>query len=89
MSLQAVHNRPSSKSTRINSDKRRPMFTLEDWKPVVEKWESRDRTHDSFTLAELIAEHLGTYPDGSPVVSTQSYYAWRKLVLVERAKEKA
>ena len=89
MSLQAVQNHSPSKSTRINSAKRRPMFTLQDWMPVVEKWENRDRTSDSFTLEELIAEHLGTYPDGSPVVSTQTYYVWRKLVFAERAKDKA
>ena len=88
MSLQEIHQ-PSAKSTRINGNKRRPTLTLEDWTPVVEKWENRDRIHDSFTLAELIAEHLGTYPDGTPVVSTQSYYAWRKMVLAERTKEKA
>lgn len=89
MSLQAVHHHPSPKPTRASSDKRRRIFTLEGWKPVVEKWENRDRTRDTFTLAELIAEHLGTYPDGSPVVSTQTYYIWRKLVLAERAKDKA
>ncbi len=89
MSLQAVHHHPSPKSTHLNSAKRRPTFTLEDWKPVVEQWENRDRTRDTFTLSELIAEHLGTYPDGSPVVSTQAYYAWRKRVLAERAKDKA
>ena len=88
MSLQAVHHHPSSKPTRINSDKRRPIFTLQDWVPVVEKRENRDRTRDSFTLDELIAEHLGTHLDGSPVVPTQTYYAWRKLVLAERAKDK-
>ena len=89
MSLQEVHNHPSPKSIRINSDRRKLAFTLEDWIPVVEKWESRDRTRDSFMLAELLEEYLGTYPDGSPVVSTQSYYAWRKRVLAELAKEKA
>jgi len=89
MSLQAGQNHSSPKSTHINSAKRRPIFTLQDWMPVVEKWENRDRTRDTFTLAELIAEHFGTYPDGSPVVSTQTYYAWRKRVLAERAKDKS
>ncbi|MBL6960244.1 MAG: hypothetical protein ISR59_03980 [Anaerolineales bacterium] len=87
MSLQEIHQL-SAKSSRINGNRRKLTFTLENWIPVVEKWESRDRTHDSFTLAELIAEHFGTQPDGTPVVSTQSYYAWRKRVLAERAKAK-
>ncbi len=88
MSLQEIHQQ-SEKSSQASGNKRRPTFTLEDWMPVVEKWENRDRMHDSFTLAELIAEHLGTYPDGTPVVAIQSYYAWRKIVLAEFAKQKA
>lgn len=87
MSLQEIHQ-PSAKPSPTNTNKRRPTFTLADWMPVVEKWENRDRMHDSFTLAELIAEHLGTYPDGTPVVSTQSYYAWRKMVRAELARQK-
>ena len=71
---------------------RKPAFPLERWLPIVMKWESRDTMRDAFTLEELIAEHLGTNADGSPVVTVQAYYnTWRDLAIEElqkRAKEK-
>jgi hypothetical protein len=71
---------------------RKPVFPLDRWLPIAAKWESRDSIRDAFTLGELIAEHLGTNPDGSPVVSEQAYYStWRKRALEElqeRARKK-
>ena len=71
---------------------RKPAFPLERWLPIALKWESRDSMRDAFTLEELIAEHLGTNADGSPVVTVQAYYnTWRDLALEElqkMAKEK-
>ena len=71
---------------------RKPAFPLERWLPIAAQWEGRDSIRDAFTLAELIAEHLGTNPDGSPVVSEQAYYTtWRDRALEElerRAKKK-
>lgn len=63
---------------------RKPTFTLERWLPIAAKWENRDPMRDAFTLAELIAEHLGTNPDGSPIVSEQTYYSlWRARAIAE------
>lgn len=63
---------------------RKPTFTLERWLPIAAKWENRDPIRDAFTLAELIAEHLGTNPDGSPIVSEQTYYSlWRARAIDE------
>jgi hypothetical protein len=79
----------------INRPKRRgrkPTFPLEAWLPIAAKWENRDPIRDAFTLEELIRESLGENPDGSPVVSAQSYYStWRERALKElerRAKAK-
>jgi hypothetical protein len=71
---------------------RKPTFPLERWIPIAMKWENRDTFRDAFTLGELIAEHLGTNSDGSPIVSEQTYYStWRQRAMDEirrRAKAK-
>ncbi|MFZ5889265.1 MAG: hypothetical protein ACOYYF_17615 [Chloroflexota bacterium] len=71
---------------------RKPTFPLERWLPIAMKWENRDPIRDAFTLGELIAEHLGTNSDGSPIVSEQTYYSvWRQRAIDEirrRAKAK-
>lgn len=71
---------------------RKPTFPLERWLPIAMKWENRDPIRDAFTLGELIAEHLGTNSDGSPIVSEQTYYSvWRRRAIDEvrrRAKAK-
>lgn len=71
---------------------RKPTFPLERWLPIAMKWENRDPIRDAFTLGELIAEHLGTNSDGSPMVSEQTYYSvWRRRAIDEvrrRAKAK-
>lgn len=71
---------------------RKPTFTLDRWLPIAAKWENRDPMRDAFTLAELIAEHLGTNPDGSPIVTEQIYYSlWRARAIEElkrRSKNK-
>jgi len=74
---------------------RKPTFPLERWIPIAMKWENRDPIRDAFTLGELIAEHLGTNSDGSPIVSEQTYYSvWRQRAMDEirqraRAKRSA
>ena len=71
----------------VNRPKRRgrkPTFPLERWLPIAAKWENRDTIRDAFTLGELISEHLGQNPDGSPIVSEQTYYStWRERALEE------
>ncbi len=63
---------------------RKPTFTLERWLPIALQWENRDTTRDAFTLGEVIAAHLGTNADGSPVVSEQTYYStWRDRAIEE------
>jgi hypothetical protein len=63
---------------------RKPTFPLERWLPITLQWENRDPIRDAFTLGELISEHLGTNPDGSPIVSEQTYYStWRPRAIAE------
>lgn len=63
---------------------RKPTFPLERWLPIAAKWENRDPIRDAFTLGELIADHLGTNSDGSPIVSEQTYYSvWRQRAIEE------
>lgn len=63
---------------------RKPTFPLERWLPIAVQWENRDPIRDAFTLGELIAEHLGTNSDGSPIVSEQTYYStWRPRAIEE------
>jgi hypothetical protein len=63
---------------------RKPTFPLERWLPIAAQWENRDPIRDAFTLGELISEHLGTNPDGSPIVSEQTYYSvWRSRAIAE------
>jgi hypothetical protein len=69
---------------------RKPNYPLERWLPIAQKWENRDPLVDAFTLGELIAEHLGTHPNGSPIMTEQSYYStWRDLAVAELEKREA
>jgi len=71
----------------VNRPKRRgrkPTFPLEAWLPIAAKWENRDTIRDAFTLDDLIKEFLGESADGSPIVSSQSYYStWRDRAMEE------
>lgn len=63
---------------------RKPTFTVDRWVPIAQKWEYRDPIRDSFTLGELICEHLGSNEDGSPIISEQTYYSvWKDRALEE------
>ena len=70
---------------------RKPTFPLEAWLPIAATWENRDPIRDAFTLEDLIRDSLGKNSDGSPIVSTQSYYStWRGRAMKELARrEKA
>lgn len=74
---------------------RRPTYSLDRWARVVQAWENRDTQRNTMTLSEYLAEQFGTYADGSPQMSENSYYEWRKKVFKElqkqasRKKEKA
>lgn len=67
---------------------RRPTHSLERWARVVQAWESRDTLRNTLTLSEFLAEEFGVYADGSPQMSENSYYEWRKRVLQEIRRQK-
>jgi hypothetical protein len=76
----AILNRPRRRG-------RKPTYSIDRWKRVVLKWESRDTLRDTMTLADLLAEEFGTHVDGSPRMTEQSYYDWRDKVFKELKKE--
>jgi len=78
--LLAVLNRPRRRG-------RKPTYSIDRWKRIVLKWENRDPLRDTMTLADLLAEEFGTYADGSPKMTEQSYYDWRNRVFAELKKE--
>ena len=92
MSLQESQNSPSSAHNQSNASdsaqsKRGRRLTNEDWISVIEKWENRDRMHDSFTLEELLKEHFGTYPSGCPVVPLATFYDQRRRMQYRLAQK--
>jgi hypothetical protein len=68
---------------------RRPTYSLDRWVRVVQAWENRDTQRNTMTLSEYLAEQFGTYADGSPQMSGNSYYEWRKKVFMELRKQES
>ena len=66
---------------------RRPTHSLDRWIRVVQVWENRNLQQNTMTLSEYLAEQFGIYADGSPMMSENSYYEWRKKVLTELRKQ--
>lgn len=66
---------------------RPPMHSIDRWQRVVMAWENRDPLHNPMTLAEFLSQEFGTYADGSPRMSENSYYDWRKKVMDELQKK--
>lgn len=60
---------------------RPPMHSIDRWRQVVMAWENRDPLHNPMTLAEFLSEQFGTHADGSPRMSENSFYDWRKRVM--------
>lgn len=68
---------------------RRPTYSLERWIRVVQAWENRNLQQNTMTLSEYLAEQFGIHADGSPKMSENSYYEWKKKVLKELQKREA
>ena len=68
---------------------RRPTHSLDRWIQVVQVWENRNLQLNTMTLSEYLIEQFGMYADGSPMMSENSYYEWRKKVLKELRKREA
>jgi hypothetical protein len=74
----------------LNRPKRRgrpPTYSIDHWQRVVLAWENRDPLHNPMTLKEFLSEKFGTYADGSPRMSENSYYDWRKKVFDDLHKQ--
>ena len=70
-----------------NNRGRRPIYSIDQWEPVVLKWENHDSFRDTRTLTKYLGDEFGTNADGSPKMSEQSFYDWRKRVHAELKKK--
>lgn len=65
---------------------RPPTHSLDRWTRVVLAWENRDPFRNPITLTEFLSQEFGTYADGTPCMSDNSFYENRKKVLDELRK---
>ena len=72
-----IPNHQSFETTETPRIGRKPMFDEQTRHDVIMAWEERTNTQSS-NLVDFLAEKLGVYPDGSPKVSPQTFYAWRR-----------
>jgi hypothetical protein len=73
----------------IEKPKRRgrpPTHSLDRWTRVVLAWENRDPYRNPITLTEFLSQEFGTYADGTPCMSDNSFYENRKKVFDELRK---
>jgi hypothetical protein len=73
----------------IEKPKRRgrpPTHSLDRWTRVVLAWENRDIYRNPMTLTEFLSQEFGTYADGTPCMSENSFYENRKKVFDELRK---
>lgn len=65
---------------------RPPTHSLDRWTRVVLAWENRDPYRNPMTLSEFLSQEFGTYADGSPCISDNTFYENRKKVFDELRK---
>ncbi|MBK8821870.1 MAG: hypothetical protein IPN58_04450 [Anaerolineales bacterium] len=68
---------------------RPPTHSLDRWTRVVLAWENRDPYRNPMTLTEFLSQEFGTYADGTPCMSENSFYENRKKVFEELRKNAA
>lgn len=76
-------SKPDQILANLDGQKRRgrpPTHSLDRWTRVVLAWENRDPFRNPMTLTEFLAQEFGTYADGTPRMSENSFYENRKKV---------
>ena len=68
---------------------RPPTHSFDRWTRVVLAWENRDLYRNPMTLTEFLSQEFGTYADGTPCMSENSFYENRKKVFEELRKNAA
>jgi len=68
---------------------RPPTHSFDRWTRVVLAWENRDPYRNPMTLTEFLSQEFGTYADGTPCMSENSFYENRKKVFEELRKNAA
>jgi hypothetical protein len=66
---------------------RPPTHSFDRWIRVVAAWDNRDPYRNPMTLAEFLAQEFGTYADGTPCMSENSFYENRKKVFEALRKD--
>ena len=62
---------------------RPPTHSFDRWTRVVSAWDNRDPFRNPMTLTEFLSQEFGTYADGTPCMSENSFYENRKKVFEE------
>ncbi len=68
---------------------RPPTHSFARWTRVVLAWENRDPYRNPMNLTEFLSQEFGTYADGTPCMSENSFYENRKKVFEELRKNAA
>ena len=68
---------------------RPPTHSFDRWTRVVLAWENRDPYRNPMNLTEFLSQEFGTYADGTPCMSENSFYENRKKVFEELRKNTA
>ena len=68
---------------------RPPTHSFDRWTRVVLAWENRDPYRNPMNLTEFLSQEFGTYADGTPCMSENSFYENRKKVFEELRKNAA
>ena len=68
---------------------RPPTHSFDRWTRVVLAWENRDPYRNPMNLTEFLSQEFGTYADGTPCISENSFYENRKKVFDELRKNAA
>ncbi|WKZ48566.1 MAG: hypothetical protein QY306_04235 [Anaerolineales bacterium] len=83
-------SKPAQLLANMERPKRRgrpPTHSLDRWTRVISAWENRDPYRNPMTLAEFLTEEFGTYADGTPCMSENSFYENRKKVFEALRKD--
>lgn len=62
---------------------RRVTYPLPKWIEVALMWELRDPLFDNFTLSDVIAQKIGTAPNGEPIIGDGAYRRMRLRAIRE------
>jgi hypothetical protein len=75
--MQPTNNDQAPETMKFPVSGRKSTFDEQTKRELVMAWEQRDKTQ-IITLADFLVKKLGVHPDGSPVISMDTFFGWRK-----------